>query len=109
MKILIYKKKLITFLQCSVGAQVNIDEDAANGSADEASIATSAYGQAADGGDRHDNNPLHVGFGGRGEGDMAAAAAVDKPQLQQDSGPIVSSCQTCLIQQPIQATLMGVH
>lgn len=77
-------------MQCSVGAQVNIDEDA-NGSADESLSGRTEY-EPADNERVQDHSSLNFG---ETEKDLA-------------DPPMTSSCQTCLIQQPIQA-LMGVH
>ncbi|XP_025410343.1 heterogeneous nuclear ribonucleoprotein C-like 3 isoform X2 [Sipha flava] len=76
---------------CSVGAQVNIDEDA-NGSADES---------------LNDRNEYEPADNDRAPDDTVALRFGDKEELA-DGAPMASSCQTCLIQQPMHA-LMGVH
>lgn len=75
-----------------MGAQVNIDEDA-NGSADESLSGRNEYDPADN--DRAPDDSVALSFG---ETDKELA----------NGPPMTSSCQTCLIQQPIQA-LMGVH
>ncbi|VVC41089.1 Zinc finger C2H2-type,RNA recognition motif domain [Cinara cedri] len=86
---------------CSVGAQVNIDEDG-NGSADESLSGRNEYEPA-------DNNAATDGAADRVHRDEPPALnfGVAEKELA-DNGPLTPSCQTCLIQQPIQA-LMGVH
>lgn len=82
----------VYFFQCSVGAQVNIDEDA-NGSADESLSGRNEYEMAEN--DRvRDDSSSTLNFG--------------DAEKELTDAPITTSCQTCLIQQPIQA-LMGVH
>lgn len=89
-----------------MGAQVNIDEDGGgggNGSADESlSGGRSNEYEPADSDrvrERDSSSPASQNFG---ETDKEPVV-MDPPQP-----PMVSSCQTCLVQQPIQA-LMGVH
>lgn len=89
----------VTGFQCSVGAQVNIDEDG-NGSADESLSGRNEYEPA-------DNNAAVAAGGVRPDVPPALSFGVAGKELA-DDGPMTPSCQTCLIQQPIQS-LMGVH
>jgi len=84
--------------QCSVGAQVNIDEDA-NGSADESLCGgrNELYEPMDNDRIRDDTSPTAMSFIGETEKELT------------DAPPMTSSCQTCLIQQPNIQALMGVH
>lgn len=84
--------------QCSVGAQVNIEEDA-NGSADESLCGgrNELYEPMDNDRVRDDTSPAAISFIGETEKELT------------DAPPMTSSCQTCLIQQPNIQALMGVH
>lgn len=93
----------LSALQCSVGAQVNIvDEDACTGSADE----------SLSGGGRADYEPADADKEQQQQQQPPPSsegpAAVTGTAPASANGPGVSSCQTCLVQRPVQA-LMGVH
>ncbi|KAL4147848.1 hypothetical protein QTP88_002186 [Uroleucon formosanum] len=83
---------------CSVGAQVNIDEDA-NGSADESLCGGRNELYEPMDSDREPNltSPTAMSFISETEKELT------------DTPPMTSSCQTCLIQQPNIQALMGVH
>lgn len=83
---------------CSVGAQVNIEEDA-NGSADESLCGgrNELYEPMDSDRVRDDTSPAAISFIGETEKELT------------DAPPMTSSCQTCLIQQPNIQALMGVH
>ncbi|XP_050428533.1 putative uncharacterized protein DDB_G0267716 isoform X2 [Adelges cooleyi] len=80
---------------CSVGAQVNIDEDG-NGSADESLSGRQEY-ESADNNTTQEYSSPSIHF-----------CEPDKVLPETQSPSAVNSCQTCLVQQPLQA-LMGVR
>jgi len=84
------------FAQCSVGAQVNIIDEDGNGSADESLS-----------GGRNEYEPAD-NERARDDSSSSSPTAASQNFGETDKELVASSCQTRLIQRPIQA-LMGVH